>query len=568
MPVRAVGGSAAAGPAGLVTPALLERVRERARIEELFNPAELRKAGREFLTRCPWHDDRRPSLTVSPARNRVHCFVCGRGADAIGWLQDRQGLSFQEAVLELAQRCGISPVEGDPAALRRWEQERRQRRELLARRQRQRLQFQQNLERQLVNGGPAAELLRRRGLSSETARQWQLGFADARLVIPLNDPSGQCLGFCGRALGDQLPKYRNSAGDLLFQRNGLVFGLDRAAGAIRREGTALLVEGPLDGIQLHQAGFCHAVACLGTSVSPLQLQLLRRHGLRHLLIGFDGDSAGRSATARLLEQLQPQLLSSELTAAVLQLPEGQDADGLVRSQGAAALEGLIAGAEHWLEWRLARLLEPLDGAEIGRGGASLELLQRIEREGQALLQSLPEGVLRRTAERRLEQGLALRPSGLESQAMAGSMPSAVLGPEALTVALSSVALPPVELPLAALPSVALPLVPATTARQRAERRVVRLFIHASDCRDPLLALPITDPACRAALDWACNLAVAVADDQLPAALLQVAGQLGGSIAALLRQAAAPGDEVLQLLRRNPQAELQALMDWLEPVPRE
>lgn len=525
-----------------MTPALLERVREQARIEELFNLADLRKAGREFLTCCPWHDDRRPSLTVSPARNRVHCFVCGRGADAIGWLQDRQGLSFQEAVLELAQRCGISPVEGDPQALQRWEQERRQRRDLLARRQRQRLQFHQALERQLVNGGPAAELLRRRGLSPDTVRQWQLGFADGRLLIPLNDPSGQCLGFCGRAIAGQLPKYRNSAGDLLFQRNGLVFGLDRAAGAIRREGMALLVEGPLDGIQLHQAGFCHAVACLGTSVSPLQLQLLRRHGMRHLLIGFDGDSAGRSATARLLEQLQPQLLSGELTAAVLRLPDGQDADGLVRSQGAAALEGLIAGAEHWLEWRLARLLEPLNAPEFACGGAPLELLQRIEREGQALLQSLPDGVLRRTAERRLEQGLALRPSGLESLAMAGPMPPA------------------------ALPSVALPLVPATTARQRAERRVVRLFIHAPDCRDPLLALPITDPACRAALDWACNLAVAVADDQLPAALLQVAGQLGGSIAALLRQAAAPGEEVVQLLRRDPQAELQALMDALEPLP--
>ncbi|MCP9895477.1 toprim domain-containing protein, partial [Vulcanococcus limneticus Candia 3F8] len=485
------------------------------------------------------------------------CFVCGRGTDAIGWLQDRQGLSFQEAVLELAQRCGISPVEGDPAAQQRWEQERCQRRELLARRQRQRLQFHQNLERQLVNGGPAAELLRSRGLSPETARQWQLGAIDGRLLIPLNDPSGHCLGFCGRALAGQLPKYRNSAGDLLFQRNGLVFGLDRAAAAIRREGVALLVEGPLDAIQLHQAGFCHAVACLGTSVSPLQLQLLRRHGLRHLLIAFDGDSAGRSATARLLEQLQPQLLSGELTAAVLQLPEGQDADGLVRSQGAAALEGLIAGGEHWLEWRLARLLESLDGSEIGRGGAPLELLQRIEREGQALLQTLPEGVLRRTAERRLEQGLALRQSGLESLTLAGAMSPAALGP---------VTQGPVALPLAALLSVALPLVPATTARQRAERRVVRLFIHAPDCRDPLLALSITDPACRAGLDWACNLAVAVAEDQLPAALLQVAGQLGGSTAALLRQAAAPGEEVVELLRRDPQAELQALMDWLEPLP--
>ena len=96
--------------------------------------------------------------------------------------------------------------------------------------------------------------------------------------IPLNDASGQTVGFCGRATGSQEPKYRNSTGDLLFQRNGLVFGLDQAAEAIRKQGTALLVEGPLDVIQLHQAGFTNAVACLGTSVSELQLQLLSARG--------------------------------------------------------------------------------------------------------------------------------------------------------------------------------------------------------------------------------------------------------------------------------------------------
>ncbi|WP_411868881.1 DNA primase [Vulcanococcus limneticus] len=535
--------SAGVRPTALVKPALLEAVRERVQIVDLFNLAELRKAGREFLARCPWHDDRRPSLTVSPARNRVHCFVCGRGTDAIGWLQDRQGLSFQEAVLELAQRCGLSPAAEDPEAAARLEQERRQRSRLSAQRQRQRLEFHRRLEQQLVSGGPGADYLQARGLSPETARRWQLGVAAGRLVIPLNDPAGQCVGFCGRAIGAQQPKYRNSAADLLFQRNGVVFGLDRAAETIRREGVALLVEGPLDVIQLHQAGFQQAVACLGTSVSPLQLQLLRRHGVRQLLIAFDGDGAGRAATARLIEQLQPQLLSGELTAAVLSMPEGQDADGMLRSQGPAALQGLIATAEHWLEWRLGRLLQPLNGPQIASGGLPLELLQKIEREGLAFLQTLPDGVLRRTAQQRLEHALAQSAGCLEQRGLAGGQPPA------------------------ALPFGALPLPPATTARQRAERRVLRLFIHAPECRDPLLALPIADPACRAGLDWASNLAVAVADDQLPAALLQVAAHLSGLTGAQLRQAAAPGDEVLQLLLRNPQAELQALLDALEPLPR-
>ena len=257
-------------------------MRERARITDLFNPAELRRAGREFVTRCPWHDDRRPSLTVSPRRNRVHCFVCGKGSDAIGWLQERQGLSFQEAVLELARRTGVTVDAGDPQAQRRFAQQWQERRQLQARRIEQRQRLHRALLDQLEHGGPGADYLQARGLSAATACRWQLGVAEGRLMIPLNDASGNTVGFCGRAIGDQQPKYRNAAADLLFQRNGLVFGLDQAAETIRRTGTALLVEGPLDVIQLHQAGFAHAVACLGTSVSALQLQLLQRQAAEQL----------------------------------------------------------------------------------------------------------------------------------------------------------------------------------------------------------------------------------------------------------------------------------------------
>jgi len=514
----------------LLTPALLESVRERARITALFGPGELRKAGREFVTRCPWHNDRRPSLTVSPQRNRVHCFVCGKGTDAIGWLQERQGLSFQEAVLELARRTGVSVVEGDPAAQQRIEQEWRERRRLQAWRREQRTQFHQALQQQLEQGGEAAHYLNVRGISADTARTWQLGVAAGRLVIPLNDPAGQAVGFCGRAMGDQLPRYRNSSGDLLFQRNGLVFGLDQAAAAIRREGTALLVEGPLDVIQLHQAGFQQAVACLGTSVSALQLQLLQRHGMKQLLIALDGDSAGQAATERLLQQLQPELIRGQLGAAVVSLPEGQDADGLLRHQGAPALEGLLASAQHWLEWRLDRLLAPLTAA-----GAlpALATLQAIERDGQALVQQLPEGVLRQRGVQRLAQAL---------QAPAGWVASAATRSQ------------PLQLPLAAL-----------TARQRAERRVLRLFIHAPACRELLSCLALQDPACRVALEWLRNLALVAADGAISTLALQLAGHVTGAAGALIAQAAAPGPDVIAVLQREPQAELQVLLDGLEPV---
>ncbi|MCT0225599.1 DNA primase [Synechococcus sp. CS-1328] len=539
-----------------VSPDLLEAVRERSRIVDLFPAAELRRAGREFLARCPWHDDRRPSLTVSPARNRVHCFVCARGTDPIGWLQDRQGLSFQEAVLELAQRYGIPLPQDDPEAATRLEQERRQRRRLLDQRQRQREQFQRELQRQLDHGGPGADYLRQRGISAESATTWQLGLAGGRLTIPLSDPGGQCVAFCGRAIAGQEPKYRNSPADLLFQRNGLVFGLDRAAALIRKEGVALLVEGPLDVIQLHQAGYPLAVASLGTGLSPLQLHLLRRQGLKLLLIAYDGDRAGRTATLRLLEQLTPDLVSGALGAAVLVLPEGEDADGLLRRQGRAALEPLLAEARHWLEWRLEQLLAPRHGQAAAGGVVALEVLQQVEREGQALAAQLSEGVLRRTVEQRLEQALR----NVQGSVRQGGSDVARQG--------GSAGISPME-PVAGFPSLTADspalLPPATTARERVERRALRLFIHAPDCRAPLLCLPLDDPACRAAMDWASNLAIAVAEDQLPAALLQLSVKLPGQTGALLHQAAAPGEELLQLLRRDPQAELKAVMDWLEPV---
>jgi DNA primase len=529
---RAPSGHPTGRPAGLLTPAVLESVRERAQITDLFGPTELKRSGRDFVARCPWHDDRRPSLSVSLSRNRVHCFVCGKGTDAIGWLQDRQGLSFQEAVLELARRTGVSVAEGDPEAQERFEQEWRERRALMAQRTEQRTQFHQALLQQLEQGGEGASYLKSRGISAETARSWQLGIAGGRLTIPLNDASGQAVGFCGRATGNQEPKYRNSTGDLLFQRNGVVFGLDQASKAIRKQGAALLVEGPLDVIQLHQAGFTYAVACLGTSVSALQLQLLRRQGMKLLLIALDGDDAGHVATERLLEQLQPQLVAGGLSASVVQLPDGQDTDGLLRTQGAAAVEGLVTSAQHWLEWRLDRLLSPLAADSAFQ---SLETLQAVEHAGKTLVEQLLDGVLRRAAEQRLNHALR--------------------GQSDRTAAIQ-----------AKSQSIAPLLEPyAVTSRQRAEHRVLRLFIHAPESRQLLKCLALQDPSCRLALEWLSSLALVAVDGSIAAIALQLAAELPGAVGAAIAQAADPGPDVVALLQRDPQAELQALLEVLEPI---
>ena len=402
----------------------------------------------------------------------------------------------------------------------------------MAQRTEQRTQFHQALLQQLEHGGAGADYLQTRGISPETARTWQLGVAGGRLVVPLNDASGQTVGFCGRAIGSQEPKYRNSTGDLLFQRNGLVFGLDQAAEAIRKNGVALLVEGPLDVIQLHQAGFTNAVACLGTSVSELQLQLLRRQGMKQLLIALDGDSAGQVATERLIEQLQPQLVAGGLSASVVQLPEGQDADGLLRAQGPTAVEGLIASARHWLEWRLDRVLAPLAADSASR---SLETLQAVEQAGQALIEQLPDGVLRRSAEQRLNGAL----HGENNEPGASKLQPQIV------------------------PALDKPCAGAT--RQRAEHRALRLFLYAAECRELLQCIAFKNPVCRSAMEWLSNLALVTVDGEITAMGLQLADQLPGAIGAAIAQAAATSPDVIAVLQRDPQTELQALLDALEPI---
>jgi DNA primase len=215
-----------------LSPSLLEAVRQRARIEDLFPTGALKRSGTGFLTLCPWHNDRSPSLTVSTRVNRVKCFVCDRGEDPIGWLQDQQGLSFQAAVEALAQRYGIPLPEQDPQAAARAEAERRQRQRLLGQRHDQQRRFHTAFLADLARDGPAAVFLRQRGLHADTASAWGLGLNGRRLMLPIRDRQGRCCGFSGRSIGEEEPKYKNTAADALFRKSELLFGLDRAAQAI------------------------------------------------------------------------------------------------------------------------------------------------------------------------------------------------------------------------------------------------------------------------------------------------------------------------------------------------
>jgi DNA primase len=518
---------------------LLERVRDRSRIVDLFDGQALRKAGRDFLTTCPWHDDRRPSLTVSPSRNRVHCFVCNRGLDPIGWLQDRHGLSFPQAVEELARRYAIPLPEEDPAAAARRREEQLERQQKLQWRQQLRAQFHQELVADLERNGPAARYLQQRGLSRETAIDWQLGLHQQRLMLPITDRQGRCCGFSGRALAAQEPKYLNSGADALFRKRELLFGLEQAASAISKERWALLVEGPLDVLQLHQAGLPQAVAALGTALSEEQRLALQRCGMQRLVIAFDADPAGTNATARLLKELRPRLSQGELQAAVLELPAGEDADSLVRRSGLAGLQELLQRAPHWLDWELTRLLRPLQSNEAPPALAQLEQLQR---EGQALVAELPGGVLKQRAQQRLHSALA-------AATLADRHKGESHGGDPHGDPIAAVRLPP-----------------ARTPQERLERRALRLYLHAPHCRELLAALELQDPICKAALDWAVQLNAAVPPERLADALVAITPELAPDTAALLLHCAKPGEGVIQVLQQEALVELEAVLNGLEPLP--
>jgi DNA primase len=554
-------------------------VRERARITDLFPPADLQRRGAEFLTLCPWHRDSNASLTVSPRTNRVHCFVCNKGADPIGWLQDRQGLSFREAVEELARRYAIPLPEQDPEAAAKAEAERQERQRLRQWRSHQEEEFHQALISDLGAAGTAARYLEQRGISPETAIAWRLGLNGNRLMLPIRDAMGRCCGFSGRSLNGEEPKYRNSSGDLLFQKSQLLFGLDRATDAIRRSGEALLVEGPLDVIQMHQAGLDNAVAALGTAVTLEQLQRLRRSGTKRLWLAYDGDSAGANATARLIGIARPLLLRGDLDLLVVPVPPGEDPDSLLRSQGISGLRACLAQGRHWLHWELDRLL-----ADLHHDPDDLSVLQRCERQGAELLAQLPPGALRRKAEQRLREALGGLPLAAHRSTQGGGGLLDTQGGEAqwkakaIDVDATTIRKNQGEAEEQAL---------SDASAHHAERRALRLFLCNPGLREVLSVLELADPLHREAMGWLWCLqqrlagresanAVAgsnptrsgdqaIQGDGLRAAVIAALPSMDPPLAQLLPPLLHCGEPVRVKLAAHPEPELMCILDVLEPV---
>ena len=375
---------------------------------------QLKKGGQNVLGLCPFHGEKTPSFTVSPAKQFYHCFGCGAHGSAIGFLMDQRGLTYVEAIHELAQQAGMTVPE-DVRADRDAAQRSRGLTDLLAR-------AADFYRRELKTSNAAIDYLKGRGVTGQTAARFALGYApDAwqplkaavesyedpklaeaglviigdegkrydrfrgRVMFPIRNRRGAVIGFGARIMGAGEPKYLNSPETPVFHKGQELYGLFEAQEAIRQRKRVIVCEGYMDVIQLAQAGFGESVAALGTAVTAQHVTTLLRL-TDHVIFAFDGDAAGRKAARRALEAALP-VITEAKRASFLLLPEGEDPDSLIKAHGAGAFEDELSRALPLSRWFARTLAE-------GRNLDEAEDRAALLAEAQPLLESMQPGALR------------------------------------------------------------------------------------------------------------------------------------------------------------------------------
>ena len=393
-----------------LSPAFLDELRTRTLLSALIGrTVKLVRAGREWKACCPFHNEKSPSFYVNDEKGFYHCFGCSQHGDAIGWLTEKQGLPFMDAVRELAESAGLEVPAGDPRGAEKAERANSLYDVMAA----AAAWFGEQLNG--ADGAAARAYLDRRGISEATRRAFGLGLAPdsrgrlktalarfgnaklveaglliqpedggrepydrfrGRLMIPIRDRRGRVVAFGGRILGDGEPKYLNSPETPLFDKGRTLFNLDRAAAASRAAGRLVLVEGFLDAVALDQAGIGEVVAPLGTAVTEAQLEVMWRLSPAPLLC-FDGDAPGQKAMIRAALRALPGVGPGR-TLRFVTPPGGQDPDDVVRAGGRAAFEALLEAAEPLADrlWRSERDAETLSTPE-SRAGLKQRLMDHV-----------------------------------------------------------------------------------------------------------------------------------------------------------------------------------------------
>jgi DNA primase len=388
---------------------------------EVGRYTDLKRNGAQMMGLCPFHDERSPSFSVDPQDKLYHCFGCGVAGDIFGFVMEKEGLGFSEAVEALADRYGVElqREQEDPRA-----EARRQARQRLQQLLERAAAYYSNYLWESKEAGKARDYLAGRGLAEQTLKDFGVGFAPsawdkilvagqragftvaemhsvglvqrsrqgqeydrfrARIMFPIRDARGRVLGFGGRATReDQKPKYVNTAETDFFHKSEILYGLDRARAAIAKENRALVVEGYTDVLALHQAGLEGAVGVMGTAITPDQVKTLSGV-VDEVILALDADEAGQEAMLR----AQRVAGGRRMRLRVASMPKGVDpAELMAEADGAERFRGFAERAAELSDFQVTRVLDRTDtSSPVERDQALAEVAPIIAGMGEGASQS-------------------------------------------------------------------------------------------------------------------------------------------------------------------------------------
>jgi DNA primase len=422
---------------GLIPKQFIVDLIDRADVVEVVGRrVQLKKAGKEFKACCPFHDEKTPSFTVSPGKGFYHCFGCGEHGNALDFLMQYDHMEFVEAVESLAGMMGVE-VPHEEGQSERPARSYDALFELVAK-------VGRFYEAELKNHPPAVDYLKQRGIDGATAKRFGIGYAPSgwsqtldkfgtsreaidrllavgliirkdngqhydrfrdRIMFPIRDSRGRAIGFGGRVMANDEPKYLNSPETVLFHKGRELYGLFEARQALRSIERLVVVEGYMDVVGLARHGIDFSTATLGTATTDEHLNRLFRM-CDDILFCFDGDRAGRAAAWRALENALPQIREGRQTRFVF-LPDGQDPDSYVQEHGATAFEKVLDDAMPLSDFLIEELSAQVDMDSVDGRARFAELAR-------PLVSKIPLGVYRELLIDRLAATIGLPASKLES----------------------------------------------------------------------------------------------------------------------------------------------------------
>ena len=412
-----------------------DRVKQQADIVRVVGEyVRLKKSGQNFTGLCPFHGEKTPSFAVHPVKQIFHCFGCGKGGDVFSFVMEMEKCQFPEAVRIVAEKCGIAiprPKERSPEERK----ENQQRAALVEMHREAQAFFVKQLET-TAEGKAARAYLEDRGLNAEAIARFGIGYAPSggdallrylkqkyaekllaesglvsrdqsgrlfdrfrrRIAFAIANESGKVVAFGCRALGDELPKYLNSPETPIYSKSNVLYYMDRAKDAIRRQDFAVLVEGYMDAIAVARAGINNVVASCGTSLAEPQIKLLGRFTKR-VIVNYDPDAAGQAATERSISLL----LEQDFEVRVLALPaigdKKADPDLFIREKGAEAYIKALKDSPPYVDYLIARARQ----MDLTTGEGKLRALNFL----MPYLQKIPNRLLRSEWATRISQQLRI-----------------------------------------------------------------------------------------------------------------------------------------------------------------